>query len=90
MLQRYFLPDDPRVHLLHFDGFLAVKFDLTAEVLLVMDPWLDRQRPFVDGQRVGDSGCPMGCPVFIAQARYARNIDQLLDRTRSRMLEQAG
>jgi 4-amino-4-deoxy-L-arabinose transferase-like glycosyltransferase len=37
MLQRYFLPNDPRVHLLDFDGFLAGKFDLTDQTLLVMD-----------------------------------------------------
>ena len=48
MLQRYFLPNNPRVHLLDFDGFLTGKFDLTDQTLLVMDQ--------ANYQRLIDSG----------------------------------
>ena len=76
MLQRYFLPNDPRVHLLDFDGFLAGKFDLTDQTLLVMDQ--------ANYQRLIDSGkfaetqieqtipLPDGTPgFFLLRTRYS-------------------
>ena len=87
MLKRYFLPNDPRVELLDFDGFLADKFDLTDQTVLVMD--------HANYQRLIDSGkfvetqigqtlyLPNGSPGYhLLTARYSPNIDQLLQQER--------
>ncbi len=76
MLRRYFLPDDPRVHLLDFDGFLAGQFDLTEQTLLVMDR-ADYERllasgKFADTQIAQIISLPDGSPgYYLLRSRYA-------------------
>ncbi len=80
MLQRYFLPNDPRVHLLDFDGFLAGQFDLTDQTLLVMDR-ANYQRLIDSGKFVGTQiaqtiPLPDGSPGFyLLQTRYVSGSD---------------
>jgi 4-amino-4-deoxy-L-arabinose transferase-like glycosyltransferase len=80
MLRRYFLPDDPRVQLLDFDGFLAGKFDLTDQTLLVMDR-ANYQRligsgEFVETQIAQTIPLPDGSPGFyLLHTSYAPDGD---------------
>jgi 4-amino-4-deoxy-L-arabinose transferase-like glycosyltransferase len=88
MLRRYFLPNDPRVHLLDFDGFLADKFDLTDQTLLVMDranyQRLIDSSKFVETQITQTIPLPAGSPGFyLLHARYAPDIDARLARERA-------
>jgi len=88
MLQRYFLPNDPRVHLLDFDGFLASKFDLTDQTLLVMDrantQRLIESGKFVETQIAQVIPLPDGTPGFyFLHTRYAPDIDARLARERA-------
>jgi len=88
MLLRYFLPNDPRVHLLDFDGFLADKFDLTDQTLLVMDR-ANYQRlidsgKFVETQIAQTIPLPDGSPGFyLLHTRYAPDINAQLARERT-------
>ena len=88
MLRRYFLPNDPRVQLLDFDGFLADKFDLTDQTLLVMDR-ANYQRlidsgKFVETQITQTVPLPDGSPGFyLLHTRYAPDIDARLARERA-------
>jgi hypothetical protein len=83
MLKRYFLPDDPRVYLLDFDGFFAGQFDLTDQTLLVMDranyQRLMHGSKFSHIQEIQTIPLPDGTPGFyFVRARYASdslNID---------------
>jgi hypothetical protein len=84
MLRRYFLPDDPRVHLLDFDGFLASKFDLTDQTLLIMDR-TNYQR-LIDSRHFADVQIQRVIPLpnesagyYFITARYSPDIDQLLE-----------
>ncbi len=88
MLQRYFLPDDPRVHLLDFDGFMTDKFDLTDQTLLVMDhPSYQRlidSGKFVATQIALTIPLPNRSPGFyLLRTRYAPDIDLRLARERA-------
>jgi hypothetical protein len=93
MLKRYFLPDDPRVQLLDFDGFLASKFDLTDQTLLVMDH-ANYQRLIDSGKFAGAQiertiSLPNGLPGYhLLTARYSPDIDRLLQQEHQ-ALEQA-
>jgi 4-amino-4-deoxy-L-arabinose transferase-like glycosyltransferase len=83
MLLRYFLPNDPRVHLLNFDGFLAGKFDLTDQTLLVMDDAnyqrLIESGKFVETQIEQTIVLPNGAPGYhLLRTRYSPDIDRLL------------
>ena len=85
MLQRYFLPNDPRVHLLDFDGFMADKFNLADQPLLVMDHVNFRRLidsgKFVETQIEQTIPLPDGSPGFyLARTRYAPDIDARLAR----------
>jgi 4-amino-4-deoxy-L-arabinose transferase-like glycosyltransferase len=85
MLKRYFLPDDPRVHLLDFDGFLEGKYDLTDQTLLVMDranyQRLKKSGKFVDVQETLTLPLPDRSPGFyFVYARYAPDMDARLAR----------
>lgn len=83
MLKRYFLPNDPRVQLLDFDGFLAGKFDLTNQTLLVMDD-ANYQRligsgKFVETQVEQTILLPNGAPGYhLLRTHYSPDIDRLL------------
>ena len=88
MLQRFFLPNDPRVHLLDFDGLLADKFDLADQPLLVMDHTNYRRLidsgKFVETQIEQTIPLPDGSPGFyLARTRYAPDIDARLARERA-------
>ncbi len=93
MLKRYFTPNDPRVHLLDFDGFLADKFDLTDQTLLVMDD-VDYQRLIESGkftkiQIAQTIALPNGSPGYhLLTAHYSPDIDRLLQQEHQ-ALEQA-
>ncbi|CAG0932967.1 hypothetical protein TFLX_02829 [Thermoflexales bacterium] len=76
MLKRYFTPNDPRVHLFEFDRFLAGKFDLTAQTLLVMDhasyQRLIESGSFIDVQIAQTIPLPNGLPGYhLLTARYS-------------------
>jgi hypothetical protein len=88
MLRRYFLPADPRVQLLDFDGFLAGKFDLTDQTLLVMDQAnfrrLIESGKFLETQTEQTIPLPDGSPGFyLTRTRYAPDIDARLARERA-------
>jgi 4-amino-4-deoxy-L-arabinose transferase-like glycosyltransferase len=82
MLRRYFTPDDPRVQLFDFDGFLQDKFDLTDDVELVMTQanytHLIDSGKFDDIQTDRVIPLPDGAPGFyFVHARYSPEADAI-------------